>query len=45
MLARDPICTRFEVASSVIAHHVIALKDGGGWSLENGAGVCFWCRQ
>lgn len=42
VLARHPICcdpSGCEEAS-VVADHIVALADGGDWSLENGAGLC-----
>jgi len=26
------------------ADHVIAIEDGGGWSIENGQGLCASCH-
>jgi HNH endonuclease len=43
VLARDPVCKRCGEAPSVIADHVKPLRQGGGWELSNGAGMCRRC--
>ncbi len=45
ILSRDPMCRRCKAATSTVAHHVIALRDGGGWELSNGTGVCHDCHN
>lgn len=45
ILARDPMCRRCGNESSTVAHHIVALRDGGGWSYENGMGLCSGCHN
>lgn len=45
VLALHPVCTRCRRATSTVAHHVVALEDGGGWEIENGTGVCHGCHN
>lgn len=44
ILARDPLCKACGVAASTEADHVVPLRAGGGWELENGQGLCRTCH-
>ena len=43
VLARHPLCTCGAIATE--ADHIIPLSQGGGWSLENGSGLCKACHS
>ncbi|NIO40111.1 MAG: hypothetical protein GTO41_07915 [Burkholderiales bacterium] len=49
--ARDPLCVDpydqhpHEPRLSQIADHIIPISEGGGYSLENGRGVCWSCHE
>ena len=49
ILHRDPLCKIGHFckgyAPSVIADHVVPLRAGGDWSLENGQGACKPCHD
>jgi 5-methylcytosine-specific restriction enzyme A len=51
IIARDPLCTinvlcdKSFPAFSTDADHIVALDDGGDWSLENGRGACHACHS
>ena len=45
VLARDPICKACNRLPSTDADHIIPLRDGGTWALENGAGLCKSCHS
>lgn len=49
ILHRDPLCKIAHfcagLAPSTIADHVIPLRAGGDWSLENGQGACERCHN
>lgn len=45
VLARDRVCVRCKRALATEADHVVALEDGGGWSLSNGQGLCCSCHS
>jgi 5-methylcytosine-specific restriction protein A len=45
ILARDPICKICDEADSVLADHIVPVRDGGDWSFENGQGVCQECHN
>ena len=44
ILARDPICVMCRATGmavvATVADHIIPLRQGGGWELENGRGLC-----
>ena len=49
--ARDPVCVDpmgrhpGEVRPSVVADHIVPLKEGGGWEFSNGRGLCYACHE
>lgn len=43
VLARDRICRMCGSRRSVIADHVLPLRQGGSWDLDNGQGLCRPC--
>ena len=43
ILHRDPICRVCKKEESLIADHIIPLRDGGTWALTNGQGLCRTC--
>jgi hypothetical protein len=43
VLNRDRICEMCGEVPSVVADHIIGLKDGGTWELSNGQGLCKHC--
>jgi 5-methylcytosine-specific restriction protein A len=49
VLARDPLCVEClkqgKIVQATIADHIIPLKEGGDWSLENGRGLCATCHN
>jgi 5-methylcytosine-specific restriction protein A len=49
ILHRDPLCKIAHfcggLAPSTIADHVVQLRAGGDWSLENGQGACERCHN
>ena len=45
ILARDPVCRACGQAPSREADHITPLSQGGGWSLENGQGLCKPCHS
>jgi len=45
VLARDPICCLCNKAASSVADHIRPLSCGGGWSLDNGQGLCAPCHS
>ena len=45
VLSRDPICRLCEREPSTEADHIVPLSHGGGWSLENGQGLCKTCHS
>ena len=49
VLDRDPVCVvcleSGRVTASEEADHIVALRDGGGWELENGQGLCGLCHR
>ena len=44
VLARCPLCVDCGQPATV-ADHITPLKQGGGWSLRNGAGRCGTCHR
>jgi 5-methylcytosine-specific restriction protein A len=48
ILARDPLCKIAHfcggMAPSTVADHVISLRSGGDWAMENGQGACAACH-
>ena len=44
VLGRDPICKICNTAPSTEADHIVPLDQGGGWSLDNGQGLCASCH-
>jgi 5-methylcytosine-specific restriction protein A len=48
VLARDPWCVaclaRGVYTESTVADHIVALRRGGGFDLENGQGLCSRCH-
>jgi 5-methylcytosine-specific restriction protein A len=44
ILARDPICRICKVEASTVADHIVPLRRGGDWGLENGQGLCASCH-
>lgn len=52
VLARDPVCVdpygrhaeRGEVVPATVADHIVPLRRGGEWTLENGQGLCASCH-
>ena len=49
VLDKDPLCVvclkEGRVTPSLVADHVVPLSEGGGWELENGAGMCTSCHN
>jgi 5-methylcytosine-specific restriction protein A len=45
VLARHPICQDCGRAPSTNADHIVALRDGGTWEMENGQGLCASCHS
>lgn len=51
IIARNPLCTinvlcdKSFPAFSTDADHIVAINDGGDWSLENGQGSCHACHS
>jgi len=49
ILARDPLCVhcreRGRTTPATEADHIVPLRRGGGWSLENGQGLCKSCHS
>jgi 5-methylcytosine-specific restriction protein A len=45
ILARNPICCSCREAPSAHADHIMPLKQGGDYSLENGQGLCHPCHN
>ena len=45
ILHRDPVCRYCSRAPSTVADHITALRSGGSWSLDNGAGACTTCHN
>ena len=49
VLARDPLCVhckeRGRVEPATQADHITPLRQGGGWELENAAGLCASCHS
>lgn len=45
VLSRHPICRGCGEAPSAHADHIIPLKQGGDYSLENGQGLCHPCHN
>ena len=49
VLHRYPYCRQCDMEGRVTlateADHVIPLRKGGGWALENGAGLCHSCHS
>ena len=43
VLARDPVCPCG--APATVADHVVPLRRGGDWSVENGQGRCVSCHN
>lgn len=49
VLARDPFCRdpyarHVALEPATVADHVVRLKAGGSWALENGQGLCESCH-
>ena len=49
VLDKDPLCVgecrdEGRLVPSLVADHIIALRDGGGWEIENGQGLCVLCH-
>ncbi len=45
VLHRQPVCAHCGRESSKVADHITPLAQGGGWSLENGQGLCQTCHN
>lgn len=50
VLARHPVCRGWPIGSgcgdlATIADHIVSLRSGGNWSLENGNGMCARCHN
>lgn len=45
VLHRDPVCRTCKEQPATHADHVIPLARGGGWSLDNGQGLCQECHN
>lgn len=56
ILARDPLCMIQKLcgrglgpdrlpAPSTVADHILPLRRGGGWEIENGQGCCKACHD
>jgi 5-methylcytosine-specific restriction endonuclease McrA len=45
VLHRDPLCRGCEREPSRQADHVVPLKCGGTWDIENGQGLCDSCHS
>ena len=44
VLHRFPICNLCKRAPSTVADHIVPLSQDGGWTLENGQGLCASCH-
>jgi 5-methylcytosine-specific restriction protein A len=44
ILRRDPLCRICRAAPATTADHIIPLRRGGRFTLENGQGVCAECH-
>ena len=45
VLARDPVCRSCSRVQATVADHIMPLRQGGGWSLRNGQGLCHACHN
>lgn len=50
VLARDPVCVdpfrrhQGEQVQATVADHIVQITKGGGWTMENGQGLCESCH-
>lgn len=49
MLSRYPVCVMCHgsgrITPATVADHIKPLRQGGGWGLDNGQGLCHACHN
>lgn len=45
VLERHPVCVDCRARKSTQAHHLVPVRDGGEWIVDNGVGLCHSCHS